>query len=166
MDIRQDDLSGAKTRDLVRLHLAGMHANSPPEAVFALDHSGLTAPEVTLWTAWDGDDLLAMGALKALGDGTGEVKSMRTHPDRLRRGAAARLLETIIGEAQRRGYARLSLETGRGEAFDPAIALYVRRGFEEGGPFSDYRPNPFSRFFHLALAAAPPGPPGRASGGP
>ena len=38
---------------------------------------GFSHPDVTLWTAWDGDDLLAMGALKQLDAEHGEIKSMR-----------------------------------------------------------------------------------------
>ena len=48
MQIRRDDLSGDATRNLLRLHLAGMHESSPPGHVFALDLSGLQAPEVTV----------------------------------------------------------------------------------------------------------------------
>ena len=89
MDIRPDDLSSEASRALVRLHLLGMHANSPPEHVFALDLSGLLAPGVTLWTAWDGETILGMCApLRELDARSGEVKSMRTHPDHLRRGTA------------------------------------------------------------------------------
>ena len=57
----------------------------------------------------------------------------------------------MIAEARRRGYRRLSLETGRGQAFEPALTLYRRRGFVEGGPFADYQGGDFSQFFHLAL---------------
>ena len=53
MEIRQDDLSSDKVRDLLRLHLEGMHSNSPPGTVFALDLSGLKAAEMTVWTAWN-----------------------------------------------------------------------------------------------------------------
>jgi len=56
--------------------------------VFALDLSGLRSPEITVWTVRDDGALAGIGALKALGDGTGELKSMRTHPDHLRRGVA------------------------------------------------------------------------------
>jgi putative acetyltransferase len=150
-DIREDDLSGEASRQLLALHLQGMRANSPPEAVFALDLSGLTAPEVTVWSVWEGDAVVAIGALKELGDGTGEVKSMRTHPDHLRKGAAALLLDNIIGEARARGLSRLSLETGSGPAFEPALALYRMRGFVNGEAFSDYRPSAFNQFLHLAL---------------
>jgi putative acetyltransferase len=149
--IRQDDLSGDATRALLALHLSGMHENSPPGHVFALDLSGLQAANVTVWTAWDGDAIAGIGALKELGDGTAEVKSMRTHPAHLRKGVGAALLEHIIGAAQGRGLTRLSLETGRGPAFEPALALYRRRGFKEGAAFGDYVRSDFNQFFHLAL---------------
>jgi len=153
--IRPDDLSGQQTRALLALHLAGMHENSPPEAVFALDISGLQAPEVMVWSAWDetGEEprIASIGALKLLADGTAEVKSMRTHPAYLRKGAAGAILETVILGARERGIMRLSLETGRGAPFEPAIAMYRRRGFENGASFSEYAPNEFSQFLHLDL---------------
>jgi putative acetyltransferase len=125
--------------------------NLAARAVFALDLSGLQDPAVTMWGAWDGETLAAIGALKMLGQDSAEVKSMRTHPDFLRRGAAAALLDHVIATADARGIRRLSLETGRGPAFEPALAMYRRRGFADGGPFSDYLPNAFSQFLHLTL---------------
>jgi putative acetyltransferase len=151
LTIRRDDLSSAATRELLALHLAGMHANSPADAVFALDLTGLQRPDVRVWSAWSGERIAGIGALKLLGDGTGEVKSMRTHPDFLRRGVAAALLEHIIGEARAGGCHRLSLETGSGPAFEPALALYRQRGFVEGAAFGDYRASAFNQFLHLAL---------------
>jgi len=150
-EIRVADLAEPQTLELLALHLAGMRENSPPESVFALDLSGLQRPDVTVWTAWRGARIAGIGALKALGDNTAEVKSMRTHPAHLRTGVAAQMLAHIIAVARARGCARLSLETGRGEAFEPALNLYRRWGFVEGAAFSDYPENPFSRFFHLAL---------------
>jgi len=149
--IREDDLSGEPTRALLALHLAGMHASSPPGTVFALDLSGLQVPEVTVWTAWQGDRIASIGALKMLGSGTAELKSMRTHPDFIRKGAASAVLERIIAVAANRGVRLLSLETGRGPAFEAALALYRRRGFIDGPPFADYQPNDFSQFLHLSL---------------
>jgi putative acetyltransferase len=128
-----------------------MHANSPAESVYALDLSGLKAPGVTVWSVREGDEVIGIGALKELGDGSGEVKSMRTHPDHLRRGVAAFLLERIVAEAKARGLTRLSLETGSGPAFEPALALYRRRGFVEGEAFADYQPSAFNQFLHLPL---------------
>jgi putative acetyltransferase len=150
-DIREDDLTQTATRALVHLHLAAMHANSPPGSVFALDLSGLQAPTVTVWTAWQADEIAAMGALKQLEDRRGELKSMRTHPNFLRRGAASALLEHIIAVARTRGLTRLSLETGSGPAFEPALTLYRRRGFVRGAAFGDYVPSEFNQFWHLEL---------------
>ena len=149
--IREDDLAGDATRHLLQLHLEGMHASSPPGTVFALDLSGLTAPGVTVWTAWVGERIAGMVALKELGGGAGELKSMRTHPDFLRRGVAAALLEHIIAVARARGVRQLSLETGSGPAFEPALALYRRRGFVDGEPFAQYQRGAFNQFLHLSL---------------
>jgi putative acetyltransferase len=150
-EIREDDLEGEPVRRLLALHLAGMLAASPPEFSFALDLSGLKAPGMTVWSVWDGEALAGVGALKRLVDGSGEVKSMRTAPPYLRRGVAAALLEHIVGEARRRGLTKLSLETGSGPEFEPALALYRKRGFQDGEPFADYQPSPFNQFLHLKL---------------
>jgi putative acetyltransferase len=150
-DIRVDDLTGEAIRALLSLHLEGMHSSSPPGHVFALDLSGLRAPNVTVWSVWDGSALVGIGALKELSDGTGEVKSMRTDPNHLRRGVAGQLLEHIIAEARRRGLWQLSLETGSGPPFDPALALYRKRGFIDGEPFGDYERSDFNQFLHLTL---------------
>ncbi|WP_129790701.1 GNAT family N-acetyltransferase [Sphingosinicella sp. CPCC 101087] len=151
IEISEDDLSGEETRALLALHLAGMQAGSPPGHSFALDLLGLRAPGVTLWAARHGGSLVGIGALKALGDGTGEIKSMRTHPDFLRKGVASALLDHIIETARSRGYRRLSLETGRGFAFEAALTLYRRRGFSKGEAFAGYVPTEFNQFFHMAL---------------
>jgi putative acetyltransferase len=148
-DIRQDDLTGEPTRALLALHMAGMLADTPPEFAFVLDLSGLQRPEITVWTVWDGDEVA--GALKDLGDRSGELKSMRTAPAHLRKGVAAALLDHLIAEGRARGYSRLSLETGTAASFDPAVALYRSRGFRPGEPFADYEPSAFNQFMHLAL---------------
>lgn len=150
-EIRIEDLSSGEVRELLRLHLEGMHGASPPGTVFALDFSGLMAPQLTVWSAWCGERVAGLAALKDLGAGAGELKSMRTHPHFLRQGVAAALLEHVIGVARSRGMRRLSLETGSGEYFDPALALYRRRGFAEGEAFGDYRPSAFNQFLHLSL---------------
>lgn len=151
MDIRQDDLTGQQIRSLLAYHLAGMHENSPPGSVYALDLTGLMTPDVTVWTVWHDDILLGCGALKQLSVTTGEIKSMRTAPEHLRKGVGAALLAHIIAIARARGYHRLSLETGSGLAFDPALQLYRKHGFANGGPFGDYVPSAFNQFLHLDL---------------
>jgi putative acetyltransferase len=150
-DIRKDDLSSDEVQDLIRLHLEGMHEHSPHDGVFALDLSGLLAASVTVWTAWTVTRIAGIGALKDFGDRSGEVKSMRTHPEFLRRGVAAALLEHIIAAARAKGLMRLSLETGSGAYFDPALSLYRRRGFLTGEAFADYKKTDFNQFLHLTL---------------
>lgn len=150
--INEDDLSSEQTRALLALHVAGMEADSPPGTCFVLDLSGLQSSDVTVWSAWYGDAIAGIGALKALGDGTGEVKSMRTHPDHVGKGVGRAVLDRIIEEARARGLRRLSLETGDGPAFEAALALYRRRGFIEGEAFGDYPScGGFDRYFHLEL---------------
>jgi putative acetyltransferase len=151
LEIVEDDLCGEGSVALLRIHLAGMRANSPPECVFALDVSGLKVPEVTVWTVRQGDRVIGIGALKELDSSCGELKSMRTHPDHLRQGVAALLLDYLIAAARKRGWKTLSLETGSGPAFEPALNLYRNRGFVEGPAFSDYESSPFNQFLHLAL---------------
>ena len=150
-DVREDDLSHAQTRALLALHLDGMRAHSPPSSVHALDLSGLQGPDITVWTAWSGERVAGVGALRRLDAEVGEVKSMRTHPDFLRRGVAAVLLEHIVEQATKLGLRRLSLETGSGRAFEPALALYRKRGFRNGEPFGGYAASDFNHFLHLLL---------------
>ncbi len=152
MIVREDDLTHPATRALLRQHLEGMREATPQGHVFALDLAGLAAPEVTVWSAWRDDDILGIGALRRLDAVSGEVKSMRTHPDHLREGVGAAILECVIDRARELGLGRLSLETGVGPAFEAAVALYVRRGFRPGAAFGGYAKSPFNRFLHLDLA--------------
>lgn len=149
--IVEDDLTGEGTRALLALHLAGMNQHTPPGLVHALDLSGLQHSSITVWTARDGEAVTGVAAMRVLDDGTGELKSMRTHPDHLRKGVAAALLDHILAEARTRGLTRLSLETGSGPAFDPALTLYRQRGFVDGEAFGGYVRSDFNQFLHLDL---------------
>lgn len=151
MMIREDDLRGPEIAALLTTHLDDSAQHSPPESVHALDLDALRGPAITFWTAWDDTDLLGCGALKILEPRHGEIKSMHTSERHRRKGVAQKILSHIIDQAQRRSYARLSLETGAPEAFAPARALYARFGFVECEPFANYREDPFSVFMTRAL---------------
>src|SRR5436305_15148762 len=86
------------------------------------------SPDITFWTVWENGELLGCGALKELDRQRGEIKSMRTASAHLRKGVARAVLYHIIVEAKRRGYRRLSLETGSMAAFRPARQLYAACG--------------------------------------
>jgi putative acetyltransferase len=153
MQIRLDDLSGPEIRALLEEHLINMHQLSPPGSVHALGIDALRKPEITLWTAWSGDQLLGCGALKELNPAHAEIKSMRTSLAHRRKGVASALLSHIFEEARRRSYGRLSLETGSTLEFEPARKLYAGFGFTYCSPFADYRDDPNSVFMTRALQA-------------
>ncbi len=146
-----DDLTGEPTQALIRRHLAGMHENSPPESVHAFDLSKLKQPGVAFWTAWDGETIAAMGALKRLDADNGEIKSMRVADAYLGKGAGRAMLDHILAQARTTGLKTLWLETGSTAAFTPAMKLYESAGFALCGPFGDYREDPFSRFMTRAV---------------
>jgi putative acetyltransferase len=151
MSITEGGLDDPDVLALLREHLQGMANHSPPESIHALDVEGLKAPGITFWTMRDGSEVLGCIALKRLDERHGEIKSMRTASAHLRKGVGAALLEHLVAEARRRGYERLSLETGSGPGFEAAHTLYRKFGFVECGPFADYREDPFSRFMTAVL---------------
>lgn len=152
IEVREGGLDLPEVQALLRLHLEAMQAVSPSESVHALDLSGLQRPEISFFTAWEDDQLLGCGALKQLDTAHGEIKSMRTDPERLRRGAAAALLSHILNAARGRGYKRISLETGSGPMFEASLALYRQFGFTACEPFADYpADDPFSRFMSRVI---------------
>jgi putative acetyltransferase len=151
LTFRIDDLSGAPSRALVARHLAGMHSNSPPDAVHALGIDKLRAPDVTFWSAWLVDELAGCGALVQLDGDRGEIKSMRVVDAFLGRGFGRAILDHIVREARERGMRSLWLETGSGDPFVPAHRLYESAGFVRCGPFDDYIDDGFSVFMTRQL---------------
>jgi putative acetyltransferase len=146
-----DDLSDPRIAEFLAEHLEEMRSITPLESKHALDLDGLRAPDVTFWSVWDSDELVACGALKRLDAGHAELKSMRTARARKRSGIASLLMEHILAEARRMGFGRLSLETGSAEFFQAARSLYRKFGFDYCEPFADYRPDPHSAFMTRTL---------------
>jgi putative acetyltransferase len=151
ISITQDELDEPDVQALLALHVAAMHAHSPREACHVLPGSALAHPAITFFTAREDGRLLGIGALKALGHGEGEIKSMRTDPAALGRGVGMAILAAIVTEARGRGYDRLLLETGTTPDFAAALRLYDRAGFVRTGPFGGYPPSEFTRFLRLDL---------------
>lgn len=158
MVIKPDDLSGPEIAAFLEEHLREMRAVSPPGSKHALDLASLRNSKITFWTCWHDGKIAGCCALKELDGRHGEIKSMRTSSTLRRQGIAARLLEHLIREAGRRGYRRLSLETGALEFFEPARRLYRKSGFEQCGPFSTYKDDPNSVFFTKILSKRGPKP--------
>ena len=142
--IIEDDFSEPQIAALLRLHLDEMHQWSPPQSVHAMPIERLRAPDVTFYSAWNGTDLAGCGALKQISARHGELKSMRAHPDYRGRGVGRAILGHLLSQARARGYTRVSLETGRPEAFLPARRLYEANGFVQCPPFAEYAADDFS----------------------
>ncbi|QDP41066.1 GNAT family N-acetyltransferase [Radiobacillus deserti] len=151
MKIIVDDLRGPEIASLIGEHLHNMTLHSPAESIHALDLESLRKPDITFWSAWDGHALMGCGAIKQLSMNHGEVKSMKTSPDHVRKGVARKLLQHILEESKKRGYTRVSLETGSMDAFLPARRLYESFGFKYCGPFADYKEDTNSVFMTKVL---------------
>lgn len=149
--LHEGELDQPDVRALLDLHVAAMHAFSPPEACHVLPGAALADPSISFFTLREGGRLLAMGALKELGGKEGEVKSMRTAPHALGRGIGRKMLDLIVAEARRRGYVVLRLETGASSDFTAANRLYDSAGFLPCAPFGGYPVTDFTRFLSLAL---------------
>lgn len=156
ISIDRDDPSRGDVHQLLSEHLADMFATSPAESVHALDHSALSAPSMTFWTAREDGGLLGCGALKLLDSPPGspvhgELKSMRTAASARGRGVATLMLRHILDDARARNLERVYLETGTEDFFAPARRLYARNGFTECPPFAGYTLDPNSVFMELRL---------------
>jgi putative acetyltransferase len=151
MQITPGDLTDSRVINLLHYHLTSARAQTAPGSAHALDLKGLQSPDIIFWTAWQGETLIAMGALKRLSEDHGEIKSMHTVSAARRQGVGSAMLQHIIAFAQSRGISRLSLETGSWDYFRPAVALYRRHGFVECPPFADYAADPNSIFMTLDL---------------
>jgi len=136
---------------LLQAHLRDMHAITPAESVHALDLSALRAGDIQFFSAWIDGVAVGCGALRDLGGGQGELKSMRTDAHRRGQGIGAALLAHLLAQARARGIGQLWLETGATDHFAPAHRLYARAGFERCGPFADYTDDPHSVFMTLRL---------------
>lgn len=149
--LRIAEPSDEVVRAFLAAHRAEMEEVTPEGSVYALEVDGLSRPDVTLWTAHRDSTLVGCGALREIAPDHGEIKAMRTAPEHRRTGVAVAVLSHLVGEARRRGYARLSLETGSSDAFTGARALYANAGFVPCGPFAEYGPDPHSFFITQEL---------------
>jgi putative acetyltransferase len=150
--ISEDDPRDHDVRALLERHLAFTAGESPPEDVHALGVEALVDPALVFVSFRDEQGrVLGVGAIKDLGGGHAELKSMHTAVEARGRGVGGSIVTHLLGVARERGWRRVSLETGSMEAFAPARRMYAAAGFESCGPFGDYRPSPHSAFMTLEL---------------
>ncbi|MBZ8131874.1 GNAT family N-acetyltransferase [Afifella sp. IM 167] len=121
-----------------------------PEECHHLTIEELKRPEVVFFTARRGEEPVACGALRMIGEGLGEVKRMYVAPSEQGRGLGRKILEAIEWEARARGLAALVLETGHAQP--AALGLYRSAGFSPRGPYLDYPDNGVSIFMEKRLS--------------
>jgi putative acetyltransferase len=138
-------------RDLIERQLEYGRAATPPEDAHALEVDELADPAIALFAAREGEEVLAIGALKRLGVEDGELKAMHTAAAARGRGLGRAMLGRLLEEARRQGLRRVSLETGSMAEFAAARALYKGAGFEPCAPFADYRESPNSVYLSLGI---------------
>ena len=150
-DIREVAPTDAAIAPLIERHLTLMYASSPACSVHAMDASSLSEAGARFFAAFDGEDAVAIGALKILSEDHGELKSMHVRDDLRGAGLADAMLVRLIDAAAGAGLTRVSLETGSQEAFAPARAFYARNGFVFCAPFEGYVEDAASVFMTRAI---------------
>jgi putative acetyltransferase len=151
IEIRLGGLGDPRVEALIRHHRDEARATTPACNAHSLDSAGLADRAVSFFSAWEGETLLGIGAIKQLDAAHAELKSMRTAPDQLRRGVGRAMLAHLISIARTRGYTRLSLETGTAPMFAAANAMYEAAGFVDCEPFAGYPASPHNRFMTIGL---------------
>ena len=111
--------------------------------------SDLAPPGGVFLVAWQGNEPVGCGGLRAHEGDTGELKRMYVTPAARRTGVARTVLGALETHARDVGYARLRLETGVKQP--EAIALYASAGYEPIAPYGIYRASPLSRCFEKRL---------------
>ena len=149
--ITTGDLDDPRVRAMIRTHVTRARAETGRGSDHAMDADDLKSDAISFWALWEGETLIALGALMEIAPGHGEIKSMHTVEAARRSGAGSAMLNHIVAAAKQRGHRRLSLETGSWDYFVPARALYRAPGFEECGPFGDYVEDPNSVFMTRTL---------------
>ncbi len=149
-----DDPRRDETSALLMHHLEYAHENTAPDDVHALDLEALLDPVVTFFSCRVGGRARAIGAVKDLGRGHAEIKSMHVAKAQRGQGLGQAMLAHVLRVVRQRGMGRVSLETGATPAFASARALYARAGFVPCGPFGDYSFSPNSVYMTLDLTSA------------
>ncbi len=146
INIVEGGLDDPRVIAMLKFHFDTNISVTPAGSAHVFDVSRLKAPDISFWTAWDGNSLLGTGALKRMDDANGEVKSMHTLVTSRRSGVGQAMVMHIIEAARKIKLKQLWLETGSFDFFAPARALYSKHGFVECEPFEGYQLDPNSTF--------------------
>lgn len=141
----------AKVEALLEKHHALMRASSPEESCHVMTADELRASGAMLFGAWEGNELLAIGAYKAFSHHDVELKSMHTAEKARGKGIGKVILAELLNQAKKAGAQHAYLETGSCERFLHARILYETQGFQYCEPFGAYTHDPWSVFMSKSL---------------
>src|SRR4051812_24266742 len=136
LDVRTVGASDPTAAALLNAYAAELHERfvaREPSRVETVA-SEYEQPEGSFLVVWDGDEPVACGGVRSLGDGAAEVKRMYVVPDARGRGLGKLLLERLEAEASRLGYEKVRLDTA--SQLESAQALYRSAGYSEIGDYN------------------------------
>ena len=156
IEIQEADPTSDALRPVVEAHFAHSETAGPAESNHTMDAGSLVATGVRFWALYEDGRPLGCGALKALPDGTAEVKSVHILAEARGRGLARVMMKHLAQIAQDEGLSALVLETGADhlQGYDAARKLYESLGYSYCGPIVGYENDPNSAFMRLALEPA------------
>lgn len=134
---------------LIRQHL---EFSNQDNCTHALGLAELQKPDIRMFVVRDTEGaLMGCAALKTLDATSGEIKSVRTHDDHLRKSVSRTLMAHIETVARESGMDALYLETHNTPQYAAACRLYGALGYRYCGPFGDYTQNPRNVFMMKAI---------------
>lgn len=153
IDIREVDPTSDAMRPVVEAHFAHSQSAGPAESNHTMNGADLRGLGIRFWAMFDGEQPVGCGALKALPNGTAEVKSVHIISEARGRGLARVMMDHLASTARENGVLALVLETGAAHlpGYDAARKLYETLGYSYCGPIHGYSADPNSAFMRLAL---------------
>ena len=146
--VEPGDPRDAQTAALLQASYALMQSMFPVEDNHYLSIDALCRPDIHFFIAREGQDILGTGALAEHRD-YGEIKAMFVSPRARGRGVGDAILRKLEDYAKLLGLPELRLETST--SLDAAHRLYQRHGYQDRGPFGQYKANSTSHFMGKIL---------------
>jgi GNAT superfamily N-acetyltransferase len=142
--IQRYDLLSGVAQELITALNAELSNLYPEEGAnhFRLDPDEVAAGNGAFLVALRDDEPLGCGAVRRIGERSGELKRMYVRPAARGLGIGRALLAALEAEARALGLTRLLLETGTRQI--EALKLYRRAGFTEIPAFGEYINSPLS----------------------
>jgi putative acetyltransferase len=148
----EGNFDNPEVNELLVKHFSELRTVSPEDSCHVLDIAGLKDPSIKFWSLWENNELMGCGALKFLDNEHGEFKSIRVNDKFRNKGYGLKVINHLIDEAKKLKIKKLSLETGAGKFFVPARKLFVKCGFKDCEPFSNYKKNVNSAYMSLLIS--------------